>query len=262
MSATPPVRYGAWITLNSTVLTEQVARLGFDFVVVDGQHGLLGYAEIRDSLIALTAGGCQLPIARVSSHDPGEVGRMLDSGAKGIIVPMVNTAEDARRIAQAARYPTSGGQRSYSPVRSGDHFGTTPGNTDRGVMILAMIETRTALEEVSGILDTPGIDGVFVGPYDLSLALGATIPFEESVLPELETALATVAAETLSRGKIAGIYAGSGEDAALRASQGYTLVNTTHDLDILLTGMAGELAAARASTPSPEASHSAESSTR
>lgn len=249
MPNSPEPRYGAWITLNSSILTEQVARLGFDFVVVDGQHGLLGYAEIRDSLIALTAGGCKLPIARVSSHEAGEIGRMLDSGARGIIVPMVNTADEARRIAKAARYPTSGGQRSYSPVRAGSHFGATPSDTDGGVIILAMIETQAALDELDGILDTPGIDGVFVGPYDLSLALGAKVPFEASILPKLEAALAQISADTNRRGKIAGIYAGTGADAALRASQGFTLINTTHDLDVLLTGMASELTNARASTP-------------
>ncbi|MFV0433287.1 MAG: HpcH/HpaI aldolase family protein [Leucobacter sp.] len=240
-SASP--RFGAWITLNSSVMTEQIARLGYDFLVIDGQHGALGYTEMRDSLIAATAGGCPLPIARVSTNDPDEIGRMLDAGARGIIIPMVNSAEEARRAARAARYATTGGQRSYSPVRHGDHFGLTPGETDTGVVILAMIETREALAELDEILDVPGIDGVFVGPYDLSLALGAEMPFEERVRPELEAALTRVREVATGRGKIAGIYCGTGEAAIQRAREGFTLINTCHDMSAVREGMGAELAA-------------------
>ncbi|BAU94598.1 aldolase [Corynebacterium suranareeae] len=234
-------RFGAWITLNSTVASEQIARLGFDFVVVDGQHGLIGYTEMRDSLIALTAGGCPLPIARVSTNDPGEIGRVLDAGARGVIVPMVNTAQEAAELAKAARYATSGGQRSYSPVRHGIHFGLTPGQTDDVVLVLAMIETREGLENVEAILDTPGIDGVFVGPYDLSLGLGASIPFEEAVRPELEEALTTIRNAAVSRSKIAGIYCGTGDDAIVRAQQGFNLINTCHDMSALREVMGAQL---------------------
>ena len=234
-------QFGAWITLNSTVAAEQIARLGFDFVVVDGQHGLLGYTEMRDSLIALTAGGCPLPIARVSTNDPGEIGRVLDAGARGVIVPMVNSAEEAAELVQAARYATSGGQRSYSPVRHGTHFGLTPGNTDDAVVVLAMIETRQGLENIEAILDTPGIDGVFVGPYDLSLGLGARMPFEEAIRPELEEALSTIRGAATSRGKIAGIYCGTGEDAVFRAHQGFNLINTCHDMSALREVMGAQL---------------------
>lgn len=180
--------FGAWITLNSPVAAEQISRLGFDFVVADGQHSLLGYTELRNSLIALTAGGCPLPVARVSTNDPGEIGRVLDAGARGVIAPMINTPDEAAQLAKAARYATSGGQRSYSPVRHGTHFGIAPGDTDKTVIVLAMIETRHGVENINEILDTRGIDGAFVGPYDLSLALGARMPFEEAVRPELEQA--------------------------------------------------------------------------
>lgn len=243
MSPASSPRFGAWITLNSSIAAEQIARLGFDFVVVDGQHGLLGYAEMRDALIALTAGGCPLPIARVGTNDPGEIGRMLDAGARGIIVPMINSAQEARQAARAARYATSGGQRSYSPVRHGDHFGRTPGESDRGVLMLAMVETREALDDLDGILDTPGIDGVFVGPYDLSLALGAEMPFEQRVLPELEEALDRVRRAAAARDKIAGIYCGTGADAIRRAEQGFGLVNTCHDMSAIREGMGAALAA-------------------
>lgn len=247
MANTLVPRFGAWVTLNSSIMTEQIARLGYDFVVIDGQHGVLGYAEMRDALIAVTAGGCPLPIARVSTNDPGEIGRMLDAGARGIIIPMINSAEEAERAARASRYATSGAQRSYSPVRHGTHFGMTPGSTDAGVMILTMIETREALADLDRILDVPGIDGVFIGPYDLSLALGAEMPFEDRVRPELEAALARVCEAATQRGKVAGIYCGSGEAAIERARQGFTLINTCHDMSAVRGGMGAELAAVVAS---------------
>ncbi|RJT89757.1 aldolase [Cryobacterium melibiosiphilum] len=224
-------------------MVEQIARLGFDFMVIDGQHGVLGYAEMRDALVAVTAGGCPLPFARVCANEPGEIGRMLDAGARGIIVPMVNTAEDARLAARAARYATSGGQRSYSPVRHGAHFAVTPGQTDAGVIVLVMIETREALAQIEEILDTDGIDGVFVGPYDLSLALGADVPLQVSVRPELESAISRVCEAAARRSKIAGIYCGTGEEAVQRAREGFTLINTCHDMTALRAGMGAELAA-------------------
>lgn len=247
MTALASPRFGAWITLNSSIMAEQIARLGYDFIVVDGQHGLLGYAEMRDALIAVTAGGCPLPIARVSTNDPGEIGRMLDAGARGIIVPMVESAREAERAAAACRYATSGGRRSYSPVRHGAHFGAAPGETDTGVLLLAMIETKAALADLDGILDVPGLDGVFVGPYDLSLALGAKIPFEERVQPELEAAVTRIRTSALDRGKVAGIYCGTGDAAIQRAREGFTLINTCHDMSAVRESMGAELAAVVAS---------------
>lgn len=223
-------------------MAEQVARLGFDFVVVDGQHGMLGYSELRDALIAVTAGGCPLPVARVSRNDPGEIGRVLDAGARGVIIPMVDSGEEARAAAHASRYATSGGRRSYSPVRHGEHFGRAPGSTDANVLVLPMIETREGLAALDEILDTPGIDGVFVGPYDLSLALGADMPFEEGIRSELEQALAQIREAAMQRGKIAGIYCGTGEAAAQRAREGFTLVNTCHDMSAVREVMGGQLA--------------------
>ena len=240
-------RLGAWITMNSPSAVEQIAQLGFDFVCLDGQHGLLGYTEIRDGLLAITAGGSATPFVRVTANDAGEIGRVLDAGAQGVIVPLVDTAEDARRAVRAARYPISGGGRSYSPVRLGRHFGSTPAQTDGNVTVLAMIETRSGLEHAEQILDTEGIDGIFVGPYDLSLALGAVVPFAEEVVEELEDALSGLSAAAEKRGKIAGIYCGSGADARRRIEQGFGLLNTATDIVALREGMGQELREARSS---------------
>lgn len=240
-------RVGAWVTLDAIVATEQIARAGFDYVCVDGQHGLLGYdAQVR-ALIAIAAGGAT-PFARVSTNSAAEIGRVLDAGARGVIVPLIDTAEEARAAAEAARYPTSGGVRSYGPMRLGPHFGETPEQTDAAVTVLAMIETASALVELDAILDVDGIDGVYVGPYDLSLALGARVPFEDAILPRLDAELERIAAAAAARGKIAGVHCADGAQAARRAEQGFTFLTAATDVSSLRADMAQQLGDARGVT--------------
>lgn len=234
-------RVGAWVALDAPVATEQVARAGFDYVCVDGQHGLLGHDALVRALLAVAAGG-STPFARVSTNSAAEIGRVLDAGARGVIVPLIDTAEEAREAALAARYPTSGGRRSFGPMRLGPHFGATPAETDASVTVLAMIETASGLDALDAILDVDGIDGVYVGPYDLSLALGARVPFEDAILPRLDAALDRVAAACRARGKIAGVHCADGAQAAERIEQGFTFVTAATDVSSLRADMQRQLA--------------------
>ncbi|MCH1883942.1 aldolase/citrate lyase family protein [Agrococcus sp. ARC_14] len=243
-------RVGAWVTLDAIVATEQIARAGFDYVCVDGQHGLLGYdAQVR-ALVAISAGGA-VPFARVSTNSAAEIGRVLDAGARGVIVPLIDSADEAREAAQAARYPTSGGRRSYGPMRLGPHFGTTPEETDAAVTVLVMIETASGLADLEAILDVDGVDGVYVGPYDLSLALGARVPFEDAILPRLDAELERVVAAATARGKIAGVHCADGSQAALRAEQGFTFITAATDVSSLRADMVMQLSAARGTARDP-----------
>ncbi|NUL49491.1 aldolase [Cellulosimicrobium funkei] len=237
-------RVGAWVTLDSIVATEQISRAGFDYVCIDGQHGLLGYdAQVR-ALVAIAAGGA-VPFARVSTNSAAEIGRVLDAGARGVIVPLIDSAVEARKAALAARYPTSGGSRSFGPMRLGPHFSATPAETDASVTVLAMIETASGLGEVEAILDVDGVDGVYVGPYDLSLALGARVPFEDAILPLLEEGLDRVIAAAKERGKIVGVHCADGLQAARRAEQGFTFITAATDVSSLRADMALQLGNAR-----------------
>lgn len=237
-------RVGAWVTLDSPVATEQIARTGFDYVCVDGQHGLLGYDAQMRALLAVAAGG-STPFARVSENSAAEIGRVLDAGARGVIVPLVNSAAEARVAARAARYPTSGGIRSYGPMRLGPHFGATPSETDAAVTVLVMIETADGLAHLESILDVDGVDGVYVGPYDLSLALGARVPFEDAILPRLDAELERIAAAAAKRGKIAGVHCADGAQADRRAEQGFTFITAATDVSSLRADMALQLSSAR-----------------
>ncbi|MCR8669591.1 HpcH/HpaI aldolase/citrate lyase family protein [Agrococcus sp. HG114] len=239
-------RVGAWVALDAPIATEQIARAGFDYVCVDGQHGVIGYdAQVR-ALLAVAAGGAE-PWARVSTNSAAEIGRVLDAGARGVIVPLIDTAAEARAAAEAARYPTSGGRRSYGPMRLGPHFGATPEETDASVTVLAMIETASGLAELDSILDVEGVDGVYVGPYDLSLALGARVPFEDAIVPRLDAELDRIAAACRERGKIAGVHCADGEQAARRIEQGFTMVTAATDVSSLRADMQRQLAAATGS---------------
>lgn len=244
MTTTAP-RFGAWIALPSAIAAEQIAREAFDYVCIDGQHGLLDYAETRDALVAITAGG-GTPFVRVVANRADEIGRMLDAGARGIIVPLIDSVADAEAAVRAARYPVSGGCRSWGPARAGEHATGSPARIDGGVTLLVMIETRAALAEVETILDVPGVDGVYVGPYDLSLALGASAPFEDAILPALDAAIERIRVAAETRGKIAGIHCADGSTAARRAREGFTFVTAATDLLALRSGLRSELAAARA----------------
>lgn len=242
-------RVGAWVTLDSIVATEQIARAGFDYVCVDGQHGLLGFdAQVR-ALIAISASSA-VPFARVSTNSAAEIGRVLDAGAQGVIVPLIDSPEQARAAAAAARYPTSGGGRSYGPMRLGDHFGATPKVTDENVTLLVMIETAQGLNALEEILDVDGVDGVYVGPYDLSLALGARVPFAEEILPRLEAELERIAAAARRRSKIAGVHSADGAQAARRAGQGFTFITAATDVSSLRADMERQLARARGDSTS------------
>lgn len=245
MTALPNPSFGAWATLGSTIAVEQLARQGFDYVCVDGQHGLLDYGEIRDALIAITAAGGPVPFVRVSENNAAEIGRMLDAGAQGIIVPLIESVADAEAAARAMRYPVSGGGRSWGPFRDGAHFAGSPAETDAGVTLLVMIETVGALDDVEAILDVPGVDGAYVGPYDLSLALGARVPFEDAILPRLDAALDRVREAALERGKIVGIHCADGAQAGARVEQGFTLATAATDVSVLCAGMRAQLEAAR-----------------
>ncbi|MFI8595597.1 HpcH/HpaI aldolase/citrate lyase family protein [Microbacterium sp. NPDC078428] len=245
MTTSYKTRVGAWISIASAFAAEQIAREGFDYVCVDGQHGLLDYGELRDALIGITAAAGPTPFARVSTNSAAEIGRMLDAGAQGIIVPLVNSVEEAEEAAAAVRYPVSGGRRSYGPFRLGTHFAETPAQTDDGVTLLVMIETASALEQVERIVAVEGIDGVYVGPYDLSLALGAKVPFEPEILPRLEEAIERVRRAASAAGKLAGIHCVDGDMAQAKAAQGFDLVTAVTDIAALRSECSRQLSLAK-----------------
>jgi len=217
----------AWLTIPDAWTAEMVAHSGFDALTIDTQHGLIGY-ECALAMLQAIATSQSVALVRVSWNEPALLMRMLDAGAQGVICPMINTGEDARRFVGACRFPPLG-YRSAGPIRAelysqGDYIASANSN----VLTLAMIETAEALENLEEILDTPGLDGVYVGPADLSISMG--LPKRGNLDdPAMRAALERILAAVHGRGLMAGIPAYQPEKSLEMAGLGFDLVTPFKD---------------------------------
>ena len=235
--------FSGWCGLPYPLVAEIIGRDGFPAVTLDSQHGLWDLNAILTAIAAVRQGG-SAPIVRVPVGDFATVSRALDFGAEGIIAPMINMPADARALAAAAKYPPIG-ERSWGPHRAT----TLAGLPDQTVYLreandhliaLAMIETRTALKNLDAIVDTPGVDGLFLGPSDLSIALsdGKNLdPLSKDVDRELDRILAAAQ----RAGKVPGAYCHSAERAAALAKRGVRFLAVMSDLAMLRAGTAAAL---------------------
>lgn len=224
--------------------TERIARTGYDYVVLDAQHGLLGPSALVAGLMAADAAGQAVGMVRVAANDPTCIGQALDAGAGGVIVPLVDGPAEAAAAVAAGKYPPTG-RRSYGPIRSRLRLGPAPSDADTATLVLAMIETAPGLAAVADICATPGLDGVYVGTSDLRIALGGTPPEDPSVADEFEAALRTIREVAAQVGVAAGVHTVSGEQAAQRLDEGYTFATIASDISHLEQIAASHLDAAR-----------------
>jgi 4-hydroxy-2-oxoheptanedioate aldolase len=234
---------GYWAVLDAPVATERLARIGYDYVALDAQHGLLGYSGVLQGLMAIDAGG-GIGVVRVEANHPTPIGRALDAGATAVIVPLVDDAEQAAAAVAAARYAPHG-IRSYGPMRSGLRIGPRPDEANARTVVLAMIETAAGLANVESICATPGLDGIYVGPSDLSLALGAAFPNDPAIESEFAAALVRIQRAAAATGIAAGIHTPDGETARRRLGEGFTLASIASDLVHLEAAARAHLAAVR-----------------
>lgn len=217
-----------------------LAGVGYDFVTIDCQHGLLDEAGAGALLRGMAGLPCAL-LVRVKGLDDAAIGRVLDAGADGVVVPMVDTPEQARAAVAACRYPPAG-VRSFGPAR-GD-LGIDVAALQERVSCFAMIETEAGLENVRAIAALPGLAGLFVGPVDLGIALG--VPFAEVQTSEtLWSALRTVR-EACDAAGVAAACFGAGPDHVTRlVAEGYRVVSMGSDASILINAARHELEAVR-----------------
>jgi 4-hydroxy-2-oxoheptanedioate aldolase len=235
--------FGLWMTVPGSVGAEIFAGAGVDYVCVDQQHGVIDYDSMVPMFQAIRAEGAA-PITRVLSNDPFLIMKALDAGAWGVIVPLVNSAEDAARAVSACRYPPRG-IRSYGPVRAARVIGSRdPEELGGEVLCLVMVETREALERVAEIASTPGVDGIYIGPSDLALSLG--LPPTLDVTEDAHVEAVDRIREACHRhGIAAGIHAPSGEWARKHAGAGFDMVTVATDATLLRAAALRELIAAR-----------------
>ena len=222
--------YGLWSLLPGAVTGEVLARTGADFVVVDLQHGAVTETDLPGVAAAIVASG-SAPLVRARSPLFADVGRPLDLGARGVIVPNVRDAEHAREVVAAGRYAPAGGR----------SIGRLSGGMD-DPLVLVMVESATALDDLDGILEVEGLDGIYVGPGDLSLSLGIDRAERRE---ELRGVLSSIIASARAARMPVGVHAYNGEDAAGYAAEGATVVTVGVDAVSLGDATARHLDVAR-----------------
>jgi len=233
---------GCWLSIPDSFCAEMIARLGFDWLCIDMQHGLIDYQRALTMLQAISTTAAA-PVVRVPWNDPGIIMKMLDAGACAVIVPMIETPADAERAVAACRYPPAGA-RSFGPTRAmiaigGDYFA----NVNEYVCCIPMIETASALDNLDDILSVPGVDAVYIGPMDLSLALGLP-PKPDGDEPVYAEARQKVLDACHRHNVVAGVHS-SAAMAPDRVTEGFRLVLVASDVTALARGAAMELGSVR-----------------
>ena len=239
------VTHGAWLSLPSSFFAEVMAHQGFDWVCIDMQHGVIDYQAAAGMLAAISTTPV-VPLARVPWNDPAPVMKILDAGAYGIICPMINSREEAEALVRACKYPPRG-HRSFGPVRASLYAGADyADHANDQLVVMPMIETAEALKNLDEILSTPGVDGVYVGPSDLSLALGCKPRLDQTDPPVVEAQQKIVAA-CKRHGVVAGIHNATSGYALKMIEAGYQFVTLASDSRFMAARAAEEVSAVRKS---------------
>jgi 2-keto-3-deoxy-L-rhamnonate aldolase RhmA len=214
---------GCFMGLGSPTVAELLAHAGFDWLVIETEHSAVDIAEVQHMLMAMS-GTNVVPLVRVQSSNPVFIQRALDIGAMGIVVPLVNSAAEAQQVVAATRFPPQG-TRSFGPLRAG-HFTFDSQDyferADDNILTILILETKGAVDSLEEISALPGIDGLYVGEYDLSLSLGLnpmSLP-----LPEIDAVIERLLAVAGRTGIAAGIGASTPDQLLRRRDQGFTLL--------------------------------------
>jgi len=228
-----PVLNG-WLSIANSFSAEIMAAQGYDSLTIDMQHGIVGYDGAVPMLQAMRASGVT-PLVRVPWLDPADIMKALDAGAYGVICPMINTRAEAERLVSYVRYPPSG-VRSFGPSRALFSAGAGyAAEADDEMICLAMIETAQAYENLEDILATPGLDGVYIGPADLTLGLQGKryAPGFDRREPEMIEAIKTILHAAHRAGKRAALHNGTPDYAAEAVGWGFDFVTVTNDVRLL-----------------------------
>lgn len=223
-----------WLAIANSFSAETMAHQGWDTLTVDLQHGVVDYQAMVGMLQAISTTDT-VPLVRVPWLEPGILMKTLDAGAYGVICPMVNTRDDAARFIACTTYAPRG-TRSFGPIRGLLYGGPDyPQKADHTIVRFAMIETAQALDNLDDILSVPGLDAVYIGPSDLSLALGCRPVFDD-VDPPAAEAIAHILARAKAHGVRAGIHNGVPEGAAARVAMGFDFVTVGSDARLMAAG--------------------------
>jgi 4-hydroxy-2-oxoheptanedioate aldolase len=235
-----------WCSIGNSFTAEIMAAQGFDSITIDMQHGALDYSNVLLMFQAMRASGSVL-MARVPWLEPGIIMKALDAGAYGIICPMVNSAEEAARFVSYMRYPPLG-QRSFGPTRVSFAAGANyAGEANDNMLAFAMIETAEGMANLDAIAATKGLDGIYVGPADLTLSLtqGRLAPGFDREEPEIIAALQTIVAASKKNGIRAALHCGTPEYAARAIGWGFDMTTVGGDSRFLAAAAGAAVAGFR-----------------
>lgn len=239
---------GAWISLPDVRVARLMARLGFDWLLIDAEHSAQHPMLVADMIAIIADAGTSAPFVRIPSNSLEWFKWTLDAGAWGVLVPMVGTREEARQAVNWSKYPPQG-TRSIGGVFASYGFGTTNRAeytqfANDEIMVILQIESREGIQNIDEILSVPGVDVAFIGPNDLHIQLGLP-PSTEGAEPEFMAALEKVKAAARRNNVAPGMFSSSGEAAATRIREGFQMVSAITDTTCLVTALAQHLKSAQ-----------------
>ena len=230
----------SWLAIPSSFSAEVMANQGWDSLTIDMQHGLIDYPNAVSMLQSISSTET-IPMARVNWNEPGQIMKILDAGCYGIICPMISNRKDAENFVNACLYPPKG-YRSFGPIRASIYGGNDYSkHADEEILKLAMIETKEALEKLDEILDTPNLNGIYIGPADLSLAVGEEPGFDRPENSKAYSEILRILESAKKRNLLAGLHNGTPDYAQKMIKKGFNLVTVGSDSRYITAGAKSDL---------------------
>lgn len=233
-------KLGLFVNSHSPTVAEQLASSGYDWLLVDTQHGPMGYEKLSAMLCAIANGGAKSMVRVAGYHDRAGIQQALDLGADGVLIPYINTAEEARQAVSCALYPMAGTRSVYFPQRSTNKAGLLGyvGNANKNIIVALQVETASCIENMTEIAAVPGVDILFLGQNDLCMSMGLYEKYEFPHMytsPELGAATNTLIAEAQKNGIILGLFLFGTARVGEFLEKGFTFISLGNDLHHILT---------------------------
>jgi len=233
-------KYGLFVNSHSPTVAEQLAHSGYDWLLIDTQHGPMGFEHLSAMLAAVGSGGAKSMVRVAGFHDRGGIQQALDLGADGVLVPYINTAEEARQAVSCARYPTAGTRSVYFPQRSTNKAGLLGyvGNANKNIIVALQVETASCIENIAEIAAVPGVDILFLGQNDLCMSMGLYETYEFPHMytsPELGAATQSLVEQANKNGVILGLFLFGTARVGEFLEKGFTFISIGNDLHHVLT---------------------------
>src|ERR1700742_711981 len=233
-------KMGLFLNSHSHTVAEQLAHSGYDWLLVDTQHGPMGFPELSAMLAGISSGGAKSMVRVAGYHDRGGIQQSLDLGADGVLVPYINTAEEARQAVRCARYPTAGARSVYVPQRSMNKAGLLgyAGKANENVILALQVETADCIKNIDEIAGVPGVDMLFLGQNDLCMSMGLFEKYEFPLMytsPELQAATDKLRAAAKKNNVILGLFLFGTTRVGEFLEKGFPFISVGNDLHHILT---------------------------